>query len=52
MVQELQLLLNIGDNFKKIVIVYDSFIKWQDDNGIIYISIYDFLLNEDSLKDA
>ena len=26
------------------VIVYDNFIKWQDDNGIIYISIYDFLL--------
>ena len=50
--QELQSLLNVGDNFKKIVIVYDSFIKWQDDNGIIYISIYDFLLNEDSLKDA
>ena len=50
--QELQSLLNVGDNFKKIVIVYDSFIKWQDDNGIIYISIYDFLLNEDILKDA
>lgn len=50
--QELQSLLNIGDNFKKIVIVYDSFIKWQDDNGIIYISIYDFLLNENSLKEA
>ena len=50
--QELQSLLNIGDNFKKLVIVYDSFIKWQDDNGIIYISIYDFLLNENSLKEA
>lgn len=50
--QELQSLLNISDNFKKIVIVYDSFIKWQDDNGIIYISIYDFLLNENSLKEA
>ena len=50
--QELQSLLNVGDNFKKIVIVYDHFIKWQDDNGIIYMSIYDFLLNENSLKDA
>ena len=50
--QELQSLLNVGDNFKKMVIVYDSFIKWQDDNSIIYISIYDFLLNENSLKDA
>ncbi len=50
--QELQSLLNVGDNFKKMVIVYDSFIKWQDDNGIIYISIYEFLLNENSLKEA
>ncbi len=50
--QELQSLLNISDNFKKMVIVYDSFIKWQDDNGIIYISIYDFLLNENILKEA
>lgn len=50
--QELQSLLNVGDSFKKMVIVYDSFIKWQDDNGIIYISIYDFLLNENSLKEA
>ena len=50
--QELQSLLSVGDNFKKIVIVYDHFIKWQDDNGIIYMSIYDFLLNENSLKDA
>ena len=50
--QELQSLLNVGDNFKKMVIVYDSFIKWQDDTGIIYMSIYDFLLNENSLKEA
>ncbi|MBE5822224.1 MAG: ATP-binding protein [Clostridiales bacterium] len=50
--QEVQSLLSVGDSFKKMVIVYDSFIKWQDDNGIIYISIYDFLLNENSLKDA
>ena len=50
--QELQSLLSVGDNFKKIVIVYDHFIKWQDNNGIIYMSIYDFLLNENSLKEA
>ncbi len=50
--KELQSLLNVGDNFKKIVIVYDHFIKWQDDDGIIYMSIYDFLLNENSLKEA
>lgn len=50
--QELQSLLNVDDNFKKMIIVYDNFIKWQDDKGIIYISIYDFLLNENSLKEA
>ena len=50
--QEVQSLLNVGDNFKKIVIVYDHFIKWQDDDGIIYMSVYDFLLNENSLKEA
>ncbi len=49
--QELQSLLNVGDSFKKFVIVYDHFLKWQDDNGIIYMSIYDFLLNQDSLKE-
>ena len=50
--QELQSLLNVGDNFNKIIIVYNHFIKWKDDNGIIYMSIYDFLLNENSLKEA
>ena len=50
--QEVQSLLNVGDNFKKIVIVYDHFIKWQDEYGIIYMSLYDFLLNENSLKEA
>ena len=50
--QELKSLLNVRDNFKKIVIVYDNFIKWQDDDGIIYMSIYDFLLNENCLKEA
>lgn len=50
--QELQSLLNVGDSFKKIVIVYDNFIKWQDDNGIIYMSIYDFLLDENSIVNA
>ena len=50
--QEVQSLLNVGDNFKKIVIVYDHFIEWQDEDGIIYMSLYDFLLNENSLKEA
>lgn len=51
-VQETKSLLNVEDSFKKIVIVYDHFIKWKDEDGIIYISIYDFLLNERSLEEA
>ena len=50
--QETKSLLNVQDSFKKIVIVYDHFIKWKDEDGIIYISIYDFLLNERSLEEA
>lgn len=50
--QETQSLLSIRDNFKKILIAYDTFTKWQDEDGIIYMSIYDFLLNENSLKEA
>lgn len=51
-VQETKSLLNVEDSFKKIVIVYDHFIKWKDEDGIIYMSIYDFLLNERSLEEA
>lgn len=51
-VQETKSLLNVEDSFKKIVIVYDHFIKWKDEDGIIYINIYDFLLNERSLEEA
>ena len=51
-VLETKSLLNVEDSFKKIVIVYDHFIKWKDEDGIIYISIYDFLLNERSLEEA
>ena len=51
-VQETKSLLNVQDSFKKIVIVYDHFIKWKDEDVTIYISIYDFLLNERSLEEA
>ena len=50
--QELQSLLSVDDSFKKIVVVYDHFIKCQHGHGIIYMSIDDFLLNENSLKEA
>ena len=44
--QEINSLRRIGDSFRKIVVVKDSFIPWTDENGIYYIGIEDFLLNE------
>lgn len=48
--QEETPLLKINDSFKKIIIVKDYIKKWVDDNGVITMNIFDFLLNEDSLN--
>lgn len=48
--QEKKSLLNIDDSFKKIIIVGDVSKPRMDDNGIITMGIYYFLLNEDSLN--
>lgn len=45
--QEARSLLKIDDSFKKIIITMDYLPSWVDDNGIITINIYDFLLNDD-----
>ena len=42
-------LINVGDSFKKIIIVKDIIKPWNDDDGILTMSIFDFLLNENSL---
>jgi len=47
--QELNSFKHIGDNFKKIVVTGGHILPYQDENGVAYINIYDFLLNEDSL---
>ena len=47
--QEKTPLLNVGDSFKKIIIVHDTLNIRRDDNGITTMNIYDFLLNENSL---
>ena len=49
-VQEQKSLLNINDSFKKIIITGDVSKPRMDDNGIITMGIYYFLLNEDSLN--
>lgn len=49
MEQEIRPLINVNDFFKKIIIVKDDIVKYQNDQGIIIMGIYDFLLDENSL---
>ena len=48
--QEQRSLLNVNDFFKKIIIVGDNIKRSRYDNGIILMSIYDFLLDDKSLE--
>lgn len=47
--QESRSLNNIGDSFKKIIVVKDNIKLWRTDDGIVVIGIQEFLLNKDSL---
>ena len=49
MQQESNSLLRIDDTFKKIIVVKDTPAPWYTDDGILVISVYNFLLNADSL---
>ena len=42
-------LKNTNDFFKKIIISKTSMKPWNDDNGILHLGLYEFLLNENSL---
>lgn len=44
--QEINSLKRINDSFKKVVVVKDDILPWHDDNGILYLGIIDFLLDE------
>ena len=48
--QEEKPLLKINDSFKKIIIVKDYIKRTRNENGIITMSIFDFLLDCDSLN--
>ena len=48
--QEQKSLLNVNDFFKKIIIVGENIKRSRYDNGIIIMSIYDFLLDANSLE--
>ena len=47
--QEQAPLVKIPDSFKKIVVVGNNTPIWRNDEGITFMGIYDFLLNENSL---
>ena len=50
MEQEIRPFLKIGDSFKKIVITSDTPRPFYNDDGILMMNVYDFLLNVDSLE--
>lgn len=41
--QEMASLLKIGDSFMKVIVTEDAVMKHQDDNGIYWMDIFDFL---------
>ena len=48
--QEIRSLNRVGDSFKKIVVVKDNIIPWHDENGIFYIGIEKFMLDENIMN--
>lgn len=47
---ELRPLKNTKDFFKKILISKTSMKPWTDEDGILHLGLYEFLINEDSLE--
>lgn len=50
MEQEQRSLMNTGDGFKKIIITKDAVAPLYNEEGILVMSVYDFLLNPDSME--
>ena len=48
--QELRSLKSIDDSFLKFVITEDAAKRYQDDSGVVFMNIFDFLLDENSLR--
>lgn len=47
--QETNSLIRVSDSFKKIVVVKDDIIPWYDEQGILYLGIEQFLLEEQAI---
>lgn len=50
MEQEIRPFLKINDSFKKIVITSDTPKPFYNDQGILIMNVYEFLLNTNSLE--
>ena len=48
--QERASLLKVDDSFKKIIVIGTRYLRVRDEVGITTISIYDFLLKDNSLE--
>lgn len=48
--QEVRPYARIPDSFKKIVVVKDNIIPWHDENGVLYIGIEQFLLDDSAIN--
>lgn len=48
--QEVRPYTRIPDSFKKIVVVKDNIIPWHDENGVLYIGIEQFLLDDSAIN--
>jgi hypothetical protein len=47
--QETKVFSRIADSFKKIVVVREDIIPWHDENGILYIGVEQFLLDQNAV---
>ena len=48
--QEERPLVNVGDGFRKVVVTKDNVIRHNDENGILIMSLQDFLMDERALE--
>ena len=50
MQQEQRSLINTGDGFKKIIITKDALAPMYNENGVLVMNVFDFLLNPDYIE--
>ena len=49
-IQEIRSLLKVPDSLRKILVTGNRINPWKDENGILYINMEQFLLNEDAIN--